>query len=247
MSFIPKVSFVNQNDTGRDFFVGDIHGCLPLLEVELARVSFDRSKDRLFSVGDLIDRGPNSLGALCLLKESWFYAVKGNHEDMFLCALGLKPNPFTTYHDFLNNGGSWALNFDKKELMELGEIVQTLPHVLTIGTGEKRINVVHAGLSKYSNGNLVFFTDEDIDAWSQGIPGDKSIDETDLIWERNLFQNQKKYAAPKGLSTTFCGHTPGRGIRNNAGHINIDTGAFKNYYSKTGYLTVTEKPDILTL
>src|SRR3546814_1255791 len=52
------------NDIGRDFIVGDLHGCLDLLQAELTRIEFDRSKDRLFSVGDLVDRGPDSMGCL---------------------------------------------------------------------------------------------------------------------------------------------------------------------------------------
>src|SRR3546814_14755908 len=72
------------NKVGSDFIVGDLHGCLDLLQVELDRVGFDRAKDRLFSVGDLIDRGPDSMGCLRLLREPWFFAARGNHEDMLL-------------------------------------------------------------------------------------------------------------------------------------------------------------------
>lgn len=244
MSFIPKVSFVEQNNRGRDFFVGDIHGCLSLLEEALARVSFDRSLDRLFSVGDMIDRGPNSVGVLRLLKEPWFYAVRGNHEDMFLCALGLKPNPLTTLQDFLFNGGNWFLYADKKELRDLAEIVVSLPHVITIRSGNKRTNVVHAELAKYVNGDFVFFTDDDIDAWGQGRSGTIPVDEPDLLWERNVFLTKKKVATSERLSPTVCGHTPGRTMRKNAGHINIDTGAFKKYHGKTGCLTVTTIQDL---
>src|SRR3546814_1363745 len=68
------------NTAGRDFIVGDLHGCLDLLQVELARIAFDPTRDRLFSVGDLTDRGPDSMGCLRLLREPWFYAVHGNHE-----------------------------------------------------------------------------------------------------------------------------------------------------------------------
>ena len=238
MSFIPKVVRVASNDKGRDFFVGDIHGCLSLLNEELERVAFDRSRDRLFSVGDLIDRGPDSLGVLRLLREPWFFAVRGNHEDMFLCALGLKPDPLTTYHDFLNNGGNWALYVNKKELMELAEIVKNLPHILTTLVGGQRINVVHAGIASVSNGELVFFSDEDIDAWEQELPGTKTINETDLIWERILFPSRKKYGRTKDLSTTFCGHTIGNDVRKNASHINIDTGGFKKMQGREVRLTL---------
>ena len=72
------------NQLGKDYIVGDLHGCFSLLERLMKEVSFNKNHDRLFSVGDLIDRGPESLRCLQLLSEPWFYAVKGNHEDMFL-------------------------------------------------------------------------------------------------------------------------------------------------------------------
>lgn len=48
------------NTLGRDFAVGDIHGMYSLLEQKLAAVNFNPQKDRLFSVGDLVNRGPES-------------------------------------------------------------------------------------------------------------------------------------------------------------------------------------------
>ena len=49
-----------RNERGRDFVVGDIHGMFSALENFLEELSFDPGRDRLFSVGDLIDRGPES-------------------------------------------------------------------------------------------------------------------------------------------------------------------------------------------
>jgi len=48
------------NHQGRDFVIGDLHGCLPLLHRLLDHVRFDPAGDRVFSTGDLIDRGPFS-------------------------------------------------------------------------------------------------------------------------------------------------------------------------------------------
>ncbi|MHB1641444.1 MAG: metallophosphoesterase [Acidithiobacillus sp.] len=73
--------------------MGDLHGCVEHLRVLLRYVGFDESTDRLFSVGDLVDRGPDSPGALELLKEThagvqpWFYPVMGNHDAMLLAVL----------------------------------------------------------------------------------------------------------------------------------------------------------------
>ena len=75
------------NELGRDFVVGDLHGCIDHFERLLDQIEFDAEKDRMFSVGDLVDRGPDSMACLRLLKEPWFHAVLGNHEDMMLDAV----------------------------------------------------------------------------------------------------------------------------------------------------------------
>ena len=72
------------NKEGRDFIVGDLHGCFNELSKLMDYIGFDPIKDRLFSTGDLIDRGPNSLECLSLLKKKWFYPILGNHEELFL-------------------------------------------------------------------------------------------------------------------------------------------------------------------
>jgi len=49
---------------GKDYIAGDLHGCFSLLERLMEEVSFDKNHDRFFSVGDLIDRGPESFRCL---------------------------------------------------------------------------------------------------------------------------------------------------------------------------------------
>src|SRR3546814_10796357 len=110
------------NTVGRDVIVGDMHGCLDLFQAQLDRIGFDPTKDRIFSVGDLADRGPDSMGCLRLLREPWFYAVHGNHEDMLLdyaypCVM---PYAYNEAGDQLfRNGGRWVLDRGKSEQDEL--------------------------------------------------------------------------------------------------------------------------------
>ena len=60
--------------------IGDIHGCREPLERLLERIAFDPADDTLWSTGDLVNRGPDSLGVLRL----WFQldgrGVLGNHD-----------------------------------------------------------------------------------------------------------------------------------------------------------------------
>ncbi|MBI5257888.1 MAG: metallophosphoesterase [Burkholderiales bacterium] len=67
---------------GRDRVVGDLHGHRGLFEQALDHLRFDPGRDRVLSVGDLIDRGPDSLDTLSLVEQPWFRAVLGNPELM---------------------------------------------------------------------------------------------------------------------------------------------------------------------
>lgn len=80
----PLLVEIPANIKGRDFVIGDLHGCYDELEKLLEFVSFDKDKDRLFSVGDLIHRGPKSSECLDLLKEKWFFSTFGNHEEIYM-------------------------------------------------------------------------------------------------------------------------------------------------------------------
>lgn len=68
----------------RTLIVGDVHGCRRELQDLLDKFRFRPSADRLFQVGDLIGRGPDSLGALDLVESLGGLCVKGNHEAKLL-------------------------------------------------------------------------------------------------------------------------------------------------------------------
>src|SRR5208282_6757066 len=68
---------------GRTVIVGDVHGCRRELEQLLDRVAFD-AEDRLIFVGDLVARGPDSLGVLDIARRAGALLVRGNHEDKIL-------------------------------------------------------------------------------------------------------------------------------------------------------------------
>lgn len=72
--------------------IGDIQGCAVELDQLLQKIGFRPGRDKLVLVGDIVNRGPDSLRALRRAKELDATAVLGNH-DLHLLAVhaGLRP------------------------------------------------------------------------------------------------------------------------------------------------------------
>jgi len=68
---------------GKTLIVGDVHGCRRELEALLDRAAFTAG-DRLIFVGDLVARGPDSLGVLDVVRRTGALVVRGNHEQKLL-------------------------------------------------------------------------------------------------------------------------------------------------------------------
>ncbi|MEH6544526.1 MAG: symmetrical bis(5'-nucleosyl)-tetraphosphatase [Porticoccaceae bacterium] len=84
------------------YAVGDIQGCLDPLKRLLDQASFDPQCDRLLSVGDVVNRGPDSLNTLRFVKNlgDSFQMVLGNHDlHLLAVAAGVRP---PTRKDTLN-------------------------------------------------------------------------------------------------------------------------------------------------
>lgn len=214
----PVVCRHPSNGDGRDFVVGDLHGCVDALRYLLREIEFDPARDRLFSVGDLVDRGSQSEQALALLDKPWFYAVLGNHEEA-LCLVAEGSMRRNWWHSI---GGEWADALTDEQLVRYARRLRTLPLARVVGSGAQRFNVLHAE----------FFGDDaelDAGAFTERV-------RQQMLWGRELALGSGDPQRQSGLSMTYCGHTPMREMGRIGSQVFIDTGAF----ALTGKLTITE-------
>lgn len=204
------------NSGGRDFVLADLHGCYKALKRAMKAVDFDKKTDRVFSVGDLIDRGKDSLACIELLQKSWFFAVQGNHENMMLASLRAGEGS-DSWLGWMSNGGKWYSDLSKKELKTIKELlplIASLPITSVIHTqwGE-RVGISHA--------------QPPIMNWTRLI-NDKRLSGDEIwkaMWSREIIRYRKNTQV-KGVDKTFHGHTIVK-TPQQIGNMNfIDTGAY---------------------
>lgn len=97
-------------NSGRVFVIGDIHGCLEMLQRLMDKIPWRPDKDRVIFLGDYIDRGENPKAVVdyvvALTRCSPHVdCLIGNHEAMFLDYLSGREEEL-----FLRNGGQSTLN-----------------------------------------------------------------------------------------------------------------------------------------
>lgn len=120
------------------YAVGDLQGCLEPLKCLLDQVKFDPAKDKLWLVGDLVNRGPASLETLRFLysiRDS-LVCVLGNH-DLHLIAVAY-------------NAERLKKNDTLREIIEAPDSAQLIEWLrqqrIVYHDAERDITLVHAGI-----------------------------------------------------------------------------------------------------
>ncbi|KEO72824.1 metallophosphoesterase family protein [Anditalea andensis] len=185
------------------FIIGDVHGCLKTFQ-ELVHRYWNKDKEILIQLGDLIDRGAYSPQTIqyCMDLEVTYPGLtlflKGNHEQMLL-----------DYYD--NIASSWWNNGGRETIIQFEsanlDIKDYLPWIRKnrLLYENRNIFVSHAGWSHNA----------------KGIPDDRHPN--GLLWNRSKLKNLGKLQV--------IGHTPlTSGIPSynpESNSLNIDTGAYK--------------------
>lgn len=191
----------------RIWVVGDLHGCRRELDALLQQHQFDPQQDLLISVGDIIDRGPDSLGCLALLQEPWFRCVRGNHEEMAVSALQGQDMAL-----WQMNGGDWFFRLRGAALIVARHALRhcrELPLILHLQLDERTVVIAHA----------------DYPAREYAL--NKPLDWQKVVWSRQRLEEMEsgEQAGIPGADAFYFGHTPLKQPLTIANLHYIDTGA----------------------
>ena len=147
MSAPPAVGRVEANEDGRDFVVGDVHGEFETLQALLARLEFRPGHDRLFALGDLINRGPRSADALAWMEGGRIaLSVRGNHEDALLELLNFaERNPWAPTWAIAKQLPAWfARDVPRESWPRWLAVIRSMPIAATVCTRHGPVGLVHA-------------------------------------------------------------------------------------------------------
>ncbi|UZE19928.1 metallophosphoesterase [Pseudomonas sp. B21-054] len=206
------------NKEGRDFAVGDIHGHFKLLTEALDKVNFNSEVDRVFSVGDLIDRGPDSIDILNWLEKPWFHAVRGNHEHMLIeCISG-----HGDIRRHIRNGGAWLYELQPDIQQELLKALQALPLIIEINlSSDQTIGIVHAEAPAIrSNGGWP--EAKDAITGRLGKPNQQQALKTALYAREKI--EREDYTFIEGVTRLYVGHSTVPAVMHLGNVVYIDTG-----------------------
>ena len=217
---------VDINQAGRDLVVGDVHGCFRTLDRALSELGFDPTRDRLFGVGDLVNRGPHSEEALTWLETRFHTVTMGNHErpirDWFRSKLlGGRPRSLP-----------WLRKVPSDHNQRWFDALDVMPLALTIETAHGPVGVIHAQVP-----DPVW--DRALELLSTGAPD--STDIALLGFETEEEEARVRAQPVDGLRALVHGHWPVKEVETTLNRWNIDTGAGHDEFNRLSLLEVNRE------
>lgn len=222
---VPAVQSFPENTRGIDYVVGDIHGCYALLDHLLGVVAFRPSQDRLFCVGDLIDRGPQSDHVDAFLARPAVYAVRGNHEEDLLALYEYDPERVYTHplpqipphllEQFLApSAAEWWIATPVDRRYAILKALRGLPYAITVATPEGPVGILHSELRE----GVPWET------WCQELRERRTQTIAQTLWGRTRITSGSCTPVP-GVSHVWCGHSVRAEITPQGNVWYLDTGA----------------------
>ena len=211
---------LERNRRGRDLVVGDIHGHFATLRRALAELEVGEH-DRVFSLGDLVDRGPDSFQAKDWMQgrtrsAGFDLVLRGNHEQMMLEALVEGPprrrrlwenNAWSLWE--MNGGGWWNARKPGHDAGSWMALLRELPFCARVKSQSGWVGLVHAAPVHARWQEL-----------EEQVPGDEDrshVTRTRALWsrvrhglvQREIGESGNEHLGPVGgVRCVITGHTP---------------------------------------
>lgn len=225
MSQQPLIKSFTANSAGRDFAVGDIHGHFARLQQALDAIGFNPEVDRLFSVGDLVDRGPECRDALAWLDKPWFNPVRGNHDD-YVCRFDT-----CDIDNWVYNGGAWFAGLALDEQREFAAQFRDLPIAIEVETFGGMVGLVHADCPFPSWHELQY------ELTGAHEPKRTKLVKNTCMWSRSRIE-QGDTSGVADVRAVVVGHTPLKAPATLGNVYHIDTAGWMP--AKGGYFTLLD-------
>jgi len=179
--------------------IGDIHGCIRTFKAVYKKLS-EVTKE-IYTVGDLIDRGPASKDVVQFCIDNGIKSTRGNHEDMLINAVE-HPTEYNIFMHSQNGGSKTQISYISKTNKEYVDVyfneIKSLGHYdfirhLPLTYEFPKVVISHAGIIEGGDSETIL--------WNKSILPQK-LDKLQVI-----------------------GHTPFRSyIYYEDYYVNIDTG-----------------------
>lgn len=242
---------------GRVLVIGDIHGEYDMFQRLLKATEYSERDDFIFSLGDLVDRGPDSRKVLdWFAREHGRKSLLGNHEAMMADAA----LHWETGRIWYRNGGEWARNLDETAAYLYRCMIRQMPLSGEIeydnGT---RVGLVHAevrpGLTWAQMSKVRVDTGDATNDWlptdsasaiwgrsryiADALLRDKAVSELSADRKVSAWRNVQPV---KGIDLVICGHsvTADALPRGRGNVLWIDTGAGFHIKDFKGRLTAVD-------
>ena len=214
-----EINHYSKNLEGKDYVVGDIHGSFRQLMQILLKMDFDFKKDRLFSVGDLCDRGPHSEEVLKWMDYPWFIPVIGNHETL---VMGYEQK-LVSFDVLIKVGAEWWFDVEDDKKAQIISYFETLPIGIEVETSYGEVGIVHATCPTSS-----------WKSFKEGLYSEEGYKFANkAIWTYAREENKRKI---EDIDYVIVGHTTQNEYLQWENVFLIDTGATFH----TGYFTILD-------
>jgi serine/threonine protein phosphatase 1 len=212
-------------DGQRIYAIGDVHGCLGLLDDLIAKIDADdaargKARTRLIFLGDLVDRGPDSRGVVERVRRiheerPGTILLKGNHEEILLLTRQGDRRAASLFHRV---GGratllSYGVPADVYDSCDTGDLADLVRQYVP----DEHIALL-SGFEDFHEAGDYLFVHAGI---RPGIPlAEQKI--SDLRWIRSEFLNHKGSHG----RVVVHGHSISVEVEERPNRIGIDTGGF---------------------